>query len=436
MREPKVSIIVTIHNSAVTLENCMKSVMNQRLRDIEILCIDGGSTDDSPEILRRLSADDNRIRIISDPVTGYGHKINRGIKEAAGKYIAILESDDQLKEDGIETLYQAAEENDCDYVDGDYDGIFFVDGQRYVMPICKYGNADIYGKLLDRHENLKYLGCASGAIWTGLYKISFLRKNGIELSETPGASYQDVSFAFLVTLLASSAYHLKKSVYFYWLDNGDSSTNDPKKVMAIIVEYDNLYEKLSQRKADSYIWDRYYHTKYSSYYWNICRLGLDNSLSFAEYYHDEVLRDEKEGHICRKTKDDIDYNITFLIIDDLGTFNKNVNYQYSVGLNELKLISRMISSLVGKDVVIFGCGIRGHGLLKLMKKYGISADCFCDNMQPNQKPDDIEIPIYKPEDAAAKYPKCVFAIPKGRYSTEMKEQLMEINVEKCRILEI
>ena len=48
MREPKVSIIVTIHNSAVTLENCMNSVMNQRLRDIEILCIDGGSTDDSP----------------------------------------------------------------------------------------------------------------------------------------------------------------------------------------------------------------------------------------------------------------------------------------------------------------------------------------------------------------------------------------------------
>ena len=91
----KVSVIVTVHNSEKYLERCLQSVCNQTLRDIEILCIDGQSFDKSPEILSKFREEDNRVKIINDRNASYGHKINVGIENAMGRYIAILESDDQ-----------------------------------------------------------------------------------------------------------------------------------------------------------------------------------------------------------------------------------------------------------------------------------------------------------------------------------------------------
>ena len=75
----RVSVIVTVHNAEHTLRRCMDSLMAQKFPEMEILCIDGGSTDESPGILCEYAKQDQRIRIINDPNYSYGHKINRGI---------------------------------------------------------------------------------------------------------------------------------------------------------------------------------------------------------------------------------------------------------------------------------------------------------------------------------------------------------------------
>ena len=99
-----VSIIVTVHNADKYIRECLDSVVNQTYKDIEIICVDGGSKDLSPEILKEYQARDNRIRIINDINTSYGHKINIGIKEAKGDYVAVIESDDIYENNMVEIL--------------------------------------------------------------------------------------------------------------------------------------------------------------------------------------------------------------------------------------------------------------------------------------------------------------------------------------------
>ena len=115
-----ISVIVTIHNAEKYLRECLNSVISQTFSNIEILCMDGGSTDSSPQILKEYAEKDDRIRIINDSNTSYGHKVNRGIEEAKGEYVSVLESDDMYELFMLEKLYQIAEQYKTDFVNADY----------------------------------------------------------------------------------------------------------------------------------------------------------------------------------------------------------------------------------------------------------------------------------------------------------------------------
>ena len=123
----RVSVIVTVHNAEHTLRRCMDSLMAQKFPEMEILCIDGGSTDEN---------------------------------------IAILESDDRMKENMIETLYGYAETYQADYVDADYEAVCQVETAYVKIPIQKYGSGGCYEKVIPYEERGKLLLCATGAIWT------------------------------------------------------------------------------------------------------------------------------------------------------------------------------------------------------------------------------------------------------------------------------
>lgn len=95
---PKISVIVPIYNAELYLEQCIESVLNQTLRDIELLLIDDGSTDNSFLICEKYKKRDNRIQLYTNKNVGQGLERNFGIKKSTGEYIAFLDSDDQYKE--------------------------------------------------------------------------------------------------------------------------------------------------------------------------------------------------------------------------------------------------------------------------------------------------------------------------------------------------
>ena len=113
---PKVSIVIPVYNVEKYLRQCLDSVVNQTLQDIEIICVNDGSKDSSLQIMHEYQAKDPRIKIIDKENSGYGASMNRGFDAATGEYLGIVESDDYAEPDMFEKLYAVAKADDLDVV--------------------------------------------------------------------------------------------------------------------------------------------------------------------------------------------------------------------------------------------------------------------------------------------------------------------------------
>ena len=111
---PAISVIVPVYNTQKFLEKCLESIINQTFKDIEIICINDGSTDNSMSILNDYSEKDSRIKIINQKNAGLSCARNTGINNAKGEYIGFVDSDDWIDLDFFEKLYNAAKNYDAD----------------------------------------------------------------------------------------------------------------------------------------------------------------------------------------------------------------------------------------------------------------------------------------------------------------------------------
>lgn len=112
--KPKVSVVIPVFNSEVYLHNCIDSVLEQELRDFELLLIDDGSTDKSGILCDEYAAKDGRIRVIHKENGGVSSARNKGIEEAKGEWITFVDSDDKLTKDALLYMVSNAEENNAD----------------------------------------------------------------------------------------------------------------------------------------------------------------------------------------------------------------------------------------------------------------------------------------------------------------------------------
>ena len=120
MNNIKVSVIIPVYNVEKYLRECLESVINQTLKDIEIICINDGSTDKSYEILKEYAKLDHRIRILNQSNMGQSAARNRGLEIAKGKYVYFMDSDDWLEKDALKCLTDISESKNLQilYFDG------------------------------------------------------------------------------------------------------------------------------------------------------------------------------------------------------------------------------------------------------------------------------------------------------------------------------
>ena len=116
----KVSVIIPVYNSEKYIQRCLNSVLNQTLQEIEIICVNDGSTDNSLNILNNSASKDSRIKVFSIQNSGPGIARNVGIKEAKGTFLFFCDSDDEISFDGLSNLYQEIGRSSCDVVSGNY----------------------------------------------------------------------------------------------------------------------------------------------------------------------------------------------------------------------------------------------------------------------------------------------------------------------------
>lgn len=106
--QPKISVLVPCYNVEKYLDECLISIANQTLSDIEIICINDGSTDGTLNVIKKYAKADKRFVVIDKENEGYGKTMNRGLDAATGEYVAIVESDDWIEPHAFETLYKGA----------------------------------------------------------------------------------------------------------------------------------------------------------------------------------------------------------------------------------------------------------------------------------------------------------------------------------------
>lgn len=110
MEKIKISVIVPVYNTEKYLEECLQSILGQTVTDIEVICVDDGSTDSSIDMIRSLQLSDKRLKLLTQKNKGGGEARNLGMSKAVGEYLMFLDSDDYFEEELMEKMYQRAEE--------------------------------------------------------------------------------------------------------------------------------------------------------------------------------------------------------------------------------------------------------------------------------------------------------------------------------------
>lgn len=181
MVKPDVSIIIPVYNVEKYLKKCVKSVQNQTLKNIEIICVNDGSTDASPQILRELAAKDTRIVVVDQKNAGAGAARNTGVGLVHADYFGFVDSDDELYPGMYEDMYKKAIQLDADMViSGRIETTF---GEDFYFPTK---NSEINFEDLEASpftcEDFPEL-LQNVFLWNRLYSTKFWKKNELKIPE-------------------------------------------------------------------------------------------------------------------------------------------------------------------------------------------------------------------------------------------------------------
>lgn len=212
-----VSVIIPIFNAEPYLDQALNSVRGQDYSNLEILCLNDGSTDNSLAIMCTHAKEDPRITVIDKENQGYGATCNRGIAEAHGTWIAILEPDDWIEQDMYQELLDFAAQfhGEVDIVKSAYWRILMPDTPQQRKLNCDYKNRIHPPQQPFAIKDAARLLYHHPSIWSALYRKSFLDKYGIRFRELPGAGWADNPFLIETLCQTDRIVYLDKAYYCY-----------------------------------------------------------------------------------------------------------------------------------------------------------------------------------------------------------------------------
>ena len=227
---PAVSVVIPVYNMERYLRACLDSVVNQTLREIEIICVDDGSTDGSPGILKEYARRDNRISILTQSNNGLSFARNAGAKAATGTYLYFLDSDDYIDTTAMEQLYATAAAGDLDVLL--FDGMAFYDSPALERKCPKerfnYSRKKEYGEIIPGRRlfaEMKTNGDYQVSSCLQFIKRSWLREAGLTFLE--GILHEDQLFSFFCLMQANRAKHVKKQLFHRRFRENSTMTRKP-----------------------------------------------------------------------------------------------------------------------------------------------------------------------------------------------------------------
>lgn len=395
---PRISVLVPVCNVEAYLEQCLDSLINQTFQDFEVICVDDGSADRSGEILDRYAASNPRIKVIHKVNTGYGNSMNVALDCASGDYIGILESDDFAEPHMLKKLYDTAVKQGVDVVKSDY--YHYSDG---IDVCCNRLSGEIKGKILAPVENPGILNLAD-SIWSCLYRRSFLTEHAIRFHETPGASYQDISFAIQVWLQAQSIFFLEEPLLHYRRDNPGASMNNPSKLFCVFDEYEWIEKKFKDFWPEAPVLEHYFiASKYRDYFNHYNRVGVKYQYALLCRVAASYRKDKMAGRILEDAFLSPVWQYLQEIDGDLNQFFRKTSkhltderLQKCQFLNADVYADALFEKLKSyKKVLLYGAGKVGQRMAQMLLERGVHVDGFIVTQFSDQDRICIGIPIYE-----------------------------------------
>jgi len=231
----KISVIIPVYNSEKYLKRCLDSVLGQTMSELEVICVNDGSTDKSLEILEQYSKSDERIIIINQNNLGVSTARNAGLDIARGEYVGFVDADDFIDSDFYEKLYTNAAVYSADVVCG---GIKR-ENEKKRATLMKYNTVKTVDDVKEKFKSTntpKY-----SFVWNKIYLREKLLINGIKFED--GIFYEDLIFTPNVLIKLGRLVTVSDTYYHYWKHSDSVIKIDTDKTRA-----DKLYTKKMFKK--------------------------------------------------------------------------------------------------------------------------------------------------------------------------------------------
>ncbi len=247
---PKVSVIIPVYNAESYIRESLNSVIGQTLQDIEIICVDDGSTDSSLDILREYSDVHNNIKVLEQKNQYAGVARNYGVTQSIGEYLYFLDSDDILYEDALEKLYTVITDKKVDIVRGksrafDNQSNEYVYNQRYELEKVE---EQVFNEILNFHEHSTSIMSGSVAPWAGMCRRNFIVNNKIEFP--PLKCVNDRAFFIESVMKAQGVVITDVYIQRHRMNNESSLVgNRFKNFQCHIDSYEYILERIDRESA-------------------------------------------------------------------------------------------------------------------------------------------------------------------------------------------
>ena len=245
MKKYKISIIVPVYNVEKYLARCLDSILCQTFEDIEIICVNDGSKDNSLKILESYSEKDDRIKIVNKENGGLSSGRNEGLKYVTGDYVSFVDSDDWIESDTYELALSAMEKNNADFVSWGAKVVLDNDVNENSVSIISAKNYHNIRLIGYQKLNDNILSKATVTVWNKLFKTSIILDN--KLTFPNGLLYEDNEFFYKYSIYCKSAYFIDKYLYNYFQRSnsiiGKMNGKQSMKVADYITIYENIYER-------------------------------------------------------------------------------------------------------------------------------------------------------------------------------------------------
>ena len=437
---PKISVIIPVYNSISYIRKCIDSVAGQTIEDIEIIIVDAGSTDGTLEILESYQANDARIKLLHSDKKSVGYQYNLGIRNAKGKYLGFVESDDFIVPTMYENLLSYMECHDVDFVKSDFD--VFVEREEYLvlhynmLPRLKN---DLYGKEFVPRDNPEFL-YSDIFMWNGLYDADFIKRNNVRLNETPGASFQDTGFVMQSFCAARKAMYVQGESYKYRKDNLSASSYSHSVLQFVVWELEYAQSALVPQYKDDLKFLEVFCYKFWGIYW--LYLGRIKDKDYNREEIQPLAKRFKAAFISMYQNfpfyhahvSGLDWAfqqiLSNAIVSD-GTADL-ARYRYKL-MSELWVYAGQY-----KTLIIFGAGKVGqclYGLLRNNRFQG--AIVFCDNSKDKWGTRLMGAEVIRPSEAVLHKDDVLFLIANSAHWDDIYEQLTDMEIPKeniCRAM--